>query len=353
MHVLLISGATGAIGSLLVDRLAARGDVERVYALVHETPLQSSSPKVRQVAGDIRRPLLGLAQADVDELTATITGIVHAAADTRFTAPPDELRAANVDGTQNVLDFAARCRRLDRLGALSTVYVAGKRTGDVFESELEHDAGFVNAYEASKYEAESLLRAWQGRLPIAVIRSSTAIGDSETGRVGRLGAIHQALRLMYRSLAPLMPGRADHPVDVVPLDYVVKAVERLFAGAFQPGATYHVCAGDDALSQSELLDVTFEAFGRLRPAWRKRAIERPAIVDLDTFERFRQSVEAIGDSALRDSTSIVASFAPQLGYPKRFDDAGCRAALGGIARPSVCNSYARTIQYLLESQRIK
>lgn len=357
MSTVLLTGATGAIGSLLLDTLSARDDVARVYALVHEQPLQPTSPKVRVLAGDIRQGddgrLLGLAPSDAEELAGSVTRILHAAADTRFTASPAALRATNVDGLRNVLRLAERCRRLDRVCALSSVYVAGKRTGVILEPELHHDAGFVNAYEASKYDAELELRDWMDRLPIGIVRLSTAIGDSRTGRVRRLAAIHHAIRLMYRSLAPMVPGRAEYPVDLVPLDYAVSAIAHLFADAFEPGRTVHVCGGCDTLTASELLDLTFGAFAEHRPAWRKRAIERPALVDLETFELFRRTVEEVGDSALRDSTAIVGSFAPQLGYPKRFDDAGCQEALrlptNGIERPSARNTYVRTIQYLLES----
>src|SRR5262245_8112570 len=176
----LLTGATGSIGRPLLHALAARG-VERIYALTHVDQLSAADPVVRPVSGDVTTGAdLGLKTKDADEICSVITSIVHAAADTRFAAPIEVARAVNVEGTRNVLAFASRCHRLDRIIALSTTHVAGRRTGEVFERELEHDAGFVNAYEASKYEAELELRARAGNLPVSVCRLSTVIGDSRT-----------------------------------------------------------------------------------------------------------------------------------------------------------------------------
>jgi nucleoside-diphosphate-sugar epimerase len=327
----LLTGATGSIGRPLLDALAVRG-VEQVYALTHRDPLPGGDPRVRAVAGDVTVAAdLGLIPEVADEICSTVTGIIHAAAETRFAASGDLARAVNAGGTRNVLAFASRCRRLDRVLALSTTHVAGRRTGDVFEHELEHDTGFVNAYEASKYEAESVLRARAGDLPVSVCRLSTVIGDSRTGEIARRGAIHQAVLLMYASLAPMVPGREDSPVDLVALDYAVEAIAWLATGGFTAGRTWHLCAGAETISAGELLDLTLACCETYRPAWRKRAIARPALVDLATFELFRHSIDQIGDAALRASTDGISHFAPQLAYPKRFDNRVCAAALADAA----------------------
>lgn len=280
---------------------------------------------------------------NLDDCPRDVTAILHAAADTRFSAPLDVARAANVEVTRDVLRFAERCLRLEKFAYLSTVYVAGKRTGTICESELEHDAGFVNAYEQSKYEAELWLRSQS--LPIAVYRLSTIFSET-----GKLGGIHQALRFFYHSLAPMIPGQPDSPVDLISLDYAVNAVSYLFAERFVAGETLHICAGDDTLPLSELLDLTYACFLRDRPAWRKRAIEKPPIVDLATFELFARSVEEIGDSALRQCVTAIKHFAPQLAFPKHFYDTACARALagGGIVKPAVREFYPRVISRLIE-----
>jgi len=350
-ETLLITGGTGALGAALLEQLCAVPEVERVFVLTRRIGLVAQHAKCVFVRGDITEPGLGLAPAAAREMAAQVTAIIHGAADTRFSAPLDEASLVNVSGTRNVLAFAARCPRLSRFVHLSTVYVAGRRTGRIFESELEHAAGFVNFYEQSKYEAERIVRARMAVLPAAVLRLSTILGQSRTGRVARLAAIHHALRFFYRSLAPMLPGREDSPVDLIALDFAVEAVAHLSLGGFEPGRTWHIAAADEALPLGELLETTYDAFVRFRPAWRRRAIEMPALADLETFELFVRSVDEAGDQILRQSVSHIRHFAPELAFSKIFDDAACAAALAaaGIRKPSLREFYPRVVRALVES----
>jgi nucleoside-diphosphate-sugar epimerase len=348
-HVLLLTGATGAIGRPLLAALLAQPDVERVYALTHVARLADVHPRVRAVRGDVTSPSLGLDESDAEMLAAEVTGVIHGAADTRFAPVSDGASPTNVVGTTNTLGFARRCPHLDRFVALSTAHVAGRRTGPILECELEHDAGFVNAYEASKYRAERELRAASAELPIAVCRLSTVVGDSQSGEISRRGAIHHAVLLLYAGLIPMVPAREDSAADLLSLDHAANAIAFLATRAFQAGAVWHLCAGEDAIAAGELLDLTMECIVEYRPSWRRRAVERPVLVDLATFELFRRSVEEIGDPALRASTAVVSHFAPQLAFPKAFDDRNCRAALlaSGLQRPPIREVWRRVVRQLV------
>lgn len=346
-----VTGATGTIGRPLIGRLAATPSVAGVVALTHVAAFGAGDPSVRVVTGDITKDeRLGLTPADAEAVSSSVTAIVHAAANTRFDASLPEARAANLDGTRNVLAFARRCPHLDRLIALSTTHVAGRRTGIILEDDLEHDAGFVNNYEATKYEAERELRAAMRDLPIAVARISTVTGDSGSGAIAKKGAIHQAVRFMYASLAPMVPGCEDSPVDFIALDHAVRAIAWLATGGFAAGATWHLCAGVDTVPFGELLDLTMRTFREHRPAWRKRAIARPALVDLATFELFCRSVDQVGDSTLRAATAVIARFAPQLVHAKCFDDRRCREALAraGITKPPSRVTWSRMVTHLIQ-----
>jgi nucleoside-diphosphate-sugar epimerase len=348
-EVVLVTGGTGSIGRPLVEALARAG--HPVVVLVRGT-LDQGSPGIDLLAGDIQRDeALGLDAGTCATLRDRVSIIIHAAALTRFDAPLEAARAVNVEGTRHVLAFAGRCPNLRRLCALSTVYVAGRRTGRILEEELDHDRGFVNAYEQSKYETEQVLRKWMSDLPIAICRLSTAIGDSTTGAVQRPAAIHHAIRFLYHSLLPMIPGSPESPVDLIATDYAVAALRHLSGRGFVPGHTFHVCAGADAIGEQALVDLAVEAFLRYRPAWRRRAIEKPPIVELETFELFQRSVDAVADPALRASVAVLSPFAPQLSFPKTFDDSQCLAALAdaGIVRPPVRETMMRVVRYLIEN----
>ena len=347
--LVLVTGGTGAIGVPLVEAFARQGIPTAVLVRQRETHAPAG---VQVVSGDVTAgPQLGLDAATWHDLRQRVTTIVHGAALTRFDAPLEAARTVNVTGTAHVVAFAKDCLRVERVVALSTVYVAGRRTGRILETDLDHDRGFVNPYEQSKYEAELLLRDAMGALPIAVARLSTAVGDSISGRLERPAAIHHAIRFLYHSLLPMIPGADDSPVDLVPTDYVVAALRALAGDRFEAGATWHVCAGEDAVREDELIDLVVDAFLRHRPAWRRRAIEKPSIVALETFELFRQSVDAVADPGLRASVAVLAPFAPQLAFAKTFDDARCRAALedARVPRPSVRATVDHVVRYLVEN----
>ena len=150
----------------------------------------------------------------------------------------------------------------------------------------------------------------------------------------------------------MIPGSADSPVDLIATDYAVDAVRHLAGPGFAPGCTFHVCAGDDLVTEAELIDLAIAAFLRYRPAWRRRAIEKPAIVALETFNLFRESVEAVAEPALRASVGVLGHFAPQLAFPKRFDDRGCRSALAGtgIVRPPIRDTIGKVVEHLVVEQ---
>ena len=363
-RTVLITGGTGTLGRELVRRFAADAQTARVAVLTRCATSEAARAlsaacgalpaEVRLLQGDVRAGgTLGLEAGDADALRATVTDVVHCAAATSFTLPIAEARTMNVGGTRAVLDFAAGCASLERIAAFSTVYVAGRRTGHFGEDDRGCDgAGFVNSYEHSKSEMEELVRSAMSRLPIALYRLSTLIGDSRTGTVHGFNAVHHALRLLYRGLAPMVPGHAGHQVDLVAVDYAADAAHWLYQNAFEAGQTYHICSGPDRSSTlSALMDATMDAFRRFRPAWRKRRIERPALVDLQTYELFVRSVEETGNEVLRQATRAVQAFAYQLAYPKVFEAPRALAALagGGLRPPPVLDYYPRVVRYCIES----
>jgi nucleoside-diphosphate-sugar epimerase len=353
-RTILVTGGTGTLGSALVARFAERRNATVVVLARGVTPAQNADlPDVHTLTGDVRAgATLGLPAAERAELAARVTDIVHAAADTTFNRPLDEARAANVDGTRAVLDFARTCPRLQRVACFSTVYVAGRTTGCFGEGDIGGADGFVNSYEHSKAEMEVVAREAMRELPVALYRLSTILGDSRSGAVTGFNAIHHALRLLYQGLAPMVPGTESALVDLIPVDFAADAAFHLIEHAFAPGATAHLCAGAaHSATLGALLDATMTAFERHRPAWRKRSIARPAIVDLATYELFVRSVEEAGNQVLLQATRAVQAFAYQLAYPKVFDARHAESVLGpaGIVAPDVLDYYDRIVRWCIET----
>ena len=354
-RTILVTGGTGTLGRALVARFAGAENASVVVLARGTRPsgMEALPSGVRAIVGDVRQgSSLGLGDSDRTSLRETVTDIVHCAADTTFNRPLAEARATNVAGTEAVLAFGRECPRLERIACFSTVYVAGRATGCFTEHDIGGADGFVNSYEQSKAEMESVVRDTISDLPIAIYRLSTIIGDSRTGEVSGFNAIHQALRLLYQGLAPMVPGNEGSLVDLIPVDYAADASHYLFEHAFTAGATYHICAGGSkSATLGALLNATMAAFERYRPAWRKRSIARPAIVDLATYELFVRSVEEAGNQVLLQATRAVQAFAYQLAFPKVFDARHAEAALtpAGIAVPNVMDYYERVVRWCIET----
>ena len=163
-----LTDATGFLGTEVSAELLRTTD-DVVYALVRaadpaaaaarlkavwwEIPelAQAIGSRVVPVCGDMTQPGLGLSDADRSRL-ASVSHVIHAAAETGIQHSKEHLWRINVTGTQNVLSFAETLPHLSRFVHISTAYVAGQRKGLIREDDpLPADAnqGNVNRLHAS------------------------------------------------------------------------------------------------------------------------------------------------------------------------------------------------------------
>ena len=96
--------------------------------------------------------------------------------------------------------------RLGRVAHVSTAFVAGKRTGRILESDLEHNSGFQNGYQQSKYEAELLIRRYRELVPLVVFRPSVVLDANEPSTQQCRSAFRFAFELVRKGLLPALPG---------------------------------------------------------------------------------------------------------------------------------------------------
>jgi nucleoside-diphosphate-sugar epimerase len=278
-----------------------------------------------------------------EEVRREVGVVIHLAADTQFSRSLPEARAVNTEGTRRLLELAGDSPNPVRFAYVSTAFVAGRNTGTMIEGDNGSAAGWVNAYEQSKYEAEALVRA--SGLDWVILRPSTIVCDGPSGEVSQHNAVHRALRTYYRGLAAMMPGVEGSTVDVVTTDYVSDAIVRLALDSRLGGRTFHLCAGAGAFNLETLLDETYARWAG-DVAWRRRGISRPATADLETYALFERTIEAIGDRTLLRLTRALSHFVPQLALPKQFDTTAADAVLG-FAAPPVADYWASMIDHLL------
>jgi thioester reductase-like protein/NADP-dependent 3-hydroxy acid dehydrogenase YdfG len=244
----VVTGGTGFIGRRIVSRLLARDDAE-MLVLVRRDSLSRFEllgahwgDRAKALVGDLTARDLGVTAEVLADL-GTIDHIVHCGAIYDITASDSDQRAANVGGTQAVIDMA---RRLDAtLHHVSSVAVAGNHGGEFTEDDLDVGQELPTPYHRTKFEAESLVRTAAG-VRYRVYRPAVVVGDSRTGEMDKIDGPYYVFPILAKlaklpSFTPVaLPdiGRTN----IVPVDFVVEAVVALMHMPGRDGQTFHLTA---------------------------------------------------------------------------------------------------------------
>jgi nucleoside-diphosphate-sugar epimerase len=354
----LLTGADGYLGGnlaramlagtdhrlvLAVKGTAGGGDfADRCRRLDHELG-SLGHRRVTFVPADLRRRD---ALAEIDP--RQVDHVVHAAAITRFNVEHEDARAANVEGTARVADFAARCDNLKRLTVLSTLYAAGRRSGDVAEERLE-ETKFANHYEWSKWACEDYVLRTHGDLPWSVLRLPTIVAEDDTGRVMQQNAFHNTLKLWYYGLLSLVPGDRITPINIATSEFAVNGIMHLLDLAV-PAGIYHVCPGPESVPQfGTMIDTIFDRF-ELSEDYRRRKLLRPIFCDEDSFYDLVEAASTMKGGPIYQGVMSVAPFARQLFLPKDFRNDALRAVWPGYKVPAPRDLVSATTNWLVASR---
>jgi len=336
----LVTGADGYVGRRVAAALLKAGDDRLVLALrscdaaelaaKREALLRALAPvacgRISFVAADLRRDG-ALDQVD----RRAVTRIVHAAAVTRFNVDRDVARRVNVEGTNRLVGFAARCDNLRRLVLLSTLYSAGRRSGEVAE-QRHSEVGFANHYEWSKWAAEEQVLTVTD-LPVSVLRLPTIVADGDGGQVAQYNAFHNTMKLYFYGLLSLVPGNPSTPVSLATAAFTTSAIIHLMDQASTEGI-YHVCP-DPAHTPTldQLIKTAFAVFER-DDQFRRRQVLSPTYCDEESFDDLVAAASRFrGGGPIQESLASVASFGTQLYLSKTFRNETLRASWPGYRAP--------------------
>ena len=279
MALNLLTGFPGFIGRRLAKHLLDDDADATVVALVEPRMLAAAqgaaaeldSGRVEVVAGDITDRRLGLADGDYERLAGEVARVFHLAAIYDLAVPVELAQRVNVEGTGNVLEFCLAARSLERLAYVSTAYVAGWRTGVVYEHELVMGQEFKNHYESTKFQAEVWVREAMDRVPTTIVRPAIVVGDSRTGETQKFDGPYYLLRAISQMQGAGQPipqfGRLEANFNVVPVDYVVRAIA---AAAAEPDGlhqTLHLVDPEPVTSR-ELFELLSERYAQRAPRGR-------------------------------------------------------------------------------------
>ena len=237
-------------------RARAQADLARICAETDASPEQ-----FQILEGDITQTDLGLSAAALEQARAETTSIFHLAAIYDLAVARDLGMRVNVAGTQHVNEFARTIPNLRRYNYISTCYVAGQRTGLIREDELQHDAGFRNYYEETKYLAELEVEKLKTELPITIHRPAVVCGDSQMGETAKYDGVYYLINYLRKSprlLALANIGNRDVRLNVVPVDFVIKAIQTLARDERAVSATVQI-ADPQPLTTYELFETIAHA----------------------------------------------------------------------------------------------
>lgn len=203
---MLVTGATGFIGSAVVRALLARGAHVRVLVRAQSNRANLAGLEVETAVGDLRDP------ASIAPATAGVRALFHVAADYRLWVPdPAQLIRDNVATTRGVME-AALAAGVERIVYTSSVAtLTPDPAGPADETRAADVATTIGAYKQSKVAAERVVEALirDAGLPAVIVNPSTPIGPRDikptpTGRIiveamaGRIPAyVESGLNLVH------------------------------------------------------------------------------------------------------------------------------------------------------------
>jgi len=283
---ILLTGGTGFLGKVLIEKLLRSTDVGIIYILIRprkgstaqarmeEEIVQSQiferlkkeigmdgffnmvNKKLVAVGGDVTHIQVGLSAKDIEMLRSSVHHIIHCAANVDFNERLDRAVELNVYGSLRLMELAQNFTVLSSFLHVSTCYVNSNRRGQVAEkvyplgfdpevvlkkiqglsqSELQKDqltsTGLLrewpNTYTFTKAMTEPMLIAKRGSVPLAIVRPSI-IGASWRepcpGWVDVVSAAGAVYITAGLGVLNFLPGDPNSIADIVPVDYVVNAM---------------------------------------------------------------------------------------------------------------------------------
>jgi thioester reductase-like protein len=348
---IFLTGATGYLGSYVVAGLL-RGYGDHLNLLVRASSPQEArerlwqslqlhlafpefrehlDTRVRIFCGDLTNGFFGLSDEEYRELADTSDSIIHCAASLNRKSEKQCLNV-NLRGTLEVIQLARRAQNrhgLRRFSHVSTVAVAGHRHNEViFEDEaIDWNRSDYDPYARTKKFCEHMLNQLLPDVPRTIFRPAIVLGDSRRPETTQFEMV-QAFSVLARF--PVLPLQPEDKIDIVPADYVGKAIVAIHQ-IKQPGhKIYHLSTGTASQTFREITDC-LSASGR----WRK-----PRYVP-SLGRTFSHSVSQLAKrkSALGRGASLLKVFWPYLVWNTVFDNSRVVEELGGET-PAKFSEYA-------------
>ena len=247
----LITGATGLLGSHLIKELQQRGEHIRALVLPVENADTLLAQGVEVVRGDVTdASTLGPAVKDIDL-------VFHLAGMMGVWRPLADYRLVNVIGSENLYRAAqaAHVRRFVHTSS-HTVYGLGHGRFMTEKDALKPDP---DPYSITKAEGDRLMRRLMlnSDVETVILRPGTFFGPGDRLHFGRMAQ-------KMKDGKGLILGKGD---NALPFCYVTDVVQGFLLAAYHenaPGNVYNI-TNDRPLTQLEMFNAIADAVGGVRP----------------------------------------------------------------------------------------
>jgi nucleoside-diphosphate-sugar epimerase len=325
----LVTGATGLLGSHVTDLLVGAGERPRVLVRPGEALNGLADAHVDVARGDLQ---------DRASLQAAVRGVdrvLHCAARTGPWGPDTEYRRTNVSGLRDLVDVALAAG-VRRFVHVSSVTVHGVDVdGGADETAPLHAE--PNPYCASKVAGERLLAGMirSHAAPVTIVRPGWIYGPRDAASFGRFAAMIQRRQMM------MIGSGGNH----VPLIYVRDAaLGVVLAGdSDQAVGNAYILVNDEPVTQRDYLNAIAAELGV--PAPSRRIPYRLAI-----------AMAAVAESAARVTRRRqpppVTRFGVQLlGGENRYNIGRARRDLGFSPQVGVAEGVRRGVEWYRAAYR--
>ncbi|NEP26686.1 thioester reductase domain-containing protein, partial [Moorena sp. SIO3I6] len=285
------------------------------YSLWNET----KSSRIIPVIGELSAPLLGLDESQFNHLASQMDVIYHNGAWVNFVYSYSVLKPANVLGTHEVLRLASQTKIkpvhfISTMSVFSSSAYSDKQV--IFESDsLDYTPDNDDGYAESKWVAEKLVMEARDRgLPVCIYRPGRITGHSQTGFCNTEDLFSRMIKgCIQLGAVPNLEGVFS---DIVPVDYVSKAIFNISQQKESLGKAFHMVNPNDIYVN--------EAFNMIR-SWGY------PIEQMD-YEKWRTKLicqtENSNENALYPLLSLFSEELPVNAEMPRYD---CKHTIHGLA----------------------
>ena len=335
-----VTGATGFIGKRLVKKLLARKG-STVHFLMRESSRDKlpallafwgvSKARALPVWGDMTSKKLGVAADQIKALKGQIDHAFHLAAIYDMQVDEESQIKGNIDGTRHFVDF---CQAIDagHVHHVSSIAAAGLYEGVFREDMFDEAEGLDHPYFMTKHESEKIVRK-ECKKPWTVYRPAMVVGDSQTGEMDKIDGPYyffKPIQRLRQILPPWFPsvGLEGGRVNIVPVDFVVNALDHISHQVEEGGGCYHL-VDPKGYRVGDVLDI----FSRAAHAPKMNLFVNAALFGFIP-KSVKKGMMALAPvrrvkNAVMKDIGVPEDMLQFINYPTRFDCRDTQAALKG------------------------